>query len=89
MVIYSFEYIRFLKLSENNINPLFIKMDKDRGQIWAAQKIWPKATISLCLWHVLRAVKRRLSEPKTVKNVDFLRYYLNYLYAEILFWTMI
>ena len=58
-------------------------MDKDRGQIWAARNVWSDATISLCLWHVLKAVKRRLSEPKNVKKSEFIRSYLIYLHAEI------
>ena len=73
MVIYSVTYIRFKNLKQHDIKPLFIKMDKDRGQIWAAREIWPTATISLCLWHVLRAVRRRLLEPKNVLKIDFIR----------------
>jgi hypothetical protein len=45
-------------------------MDKDWGQIWAAQEIWPQATVNLCLWHILKAIKRRLSNPKSVKGLD-------------------
>ena len=66
-------YHRFLSLQSQNINPVFVKMDKDRGQIWAAQKVWPKATINLCLWHVLRAIKKRISDPKEQKILDLSR----------------
>ena len=78
-----------MNLHEHNMRPLFIKMDKDRGQIGAAQQVWPDATVSLCLWHKLKAIKRRLLEPKNVKNVDFLRYSSNFFYAEIMPWMMI
>lgn len=49
-------------------------MDKDRGQIWAAQKVWPQSTINLCLWHILRAIKKRLQDPKQVKVLDLAQY---------------
>ena len=51
-------------------------MDKDRGQIWAAQNVWPHSTINLCLWHILRAIKKRLQDPKELKVIDLARYIL-------------
>ena len=48
------------------VEPTFIKMDKDIGQIGAAAAAWPNSTINLCLWHILRAMKQRLRDPREV-----------------------
>ena len=45
-------------------------MDKDVGQIKAAQTVWPKSTVSLCLWHILRALKKRLPRPSSPKRLN-------------------
>jgi hypothetical protein len=52
-----------------NICPEFIKMDKDIGQINATKLVWPQTTVSLCLWHVLRAIKKRLETVKSPRRV--------------------
>jgi hypothetical protein len=49
-------------------------MDKDAGQIWASQQVWPDSTISLCLWHILRAIKKRLPNPIELKVLDLSQY---------------
>jgi hypothetical protein len=51
------------------VYPVFVKMDKDVGQIKATQNTWPNATISLCLWHILRAIKNRLETVKSPRQV--------------------
>lgn len=61
---------RFSYLKSYGVQPTFIKMDKDLGQIWAAREVWPQSTINLCLWHVLRAIKKRISNPKKLKDMD-------------------
>ena len=47
------------------INPRFTLSDKDQSEINALQEVWPDAKHQLCLWHVLRALKRRLSQNET------------------------
>lgn len=44
-------------------------MDKDIGQINATKLVWPQTTVSLCLWHVLRAIKKRLETVKSPRRV--------------------
>ena len=48
-------------------------MDKDIGQIWAAQEVWPQACINICLWHILKAIKRRINDPKELQSLDLTR----------------
>ncbi|CAG8742051.1 21879_t:CDS:2, partial [Racocetra persica] len=40
--------------------------DKDFSQITSAQIVWPHARIQLCYWHVLRAIKKKLSSSGIV-----------------------
>ena len=44
--------------------------DKDQSEINALGEVWPEAKHQLCFWHVLRAIKRRLSqnEPPGLYN---------------------
>jgi len=44
------------------VDPEFVLSDKDQSEINALKCIWPEAKHQLCLWHILRAVKRRLSQ---------------------------
>jgi hypothetical protein len=44
------------------IHPQFTLSDKDQAEINALREVWPRAKHQLCLWHVLRALKRRLSQ---------------------------
>jgi len=44
------------------IDPRFTLSDKDQSEINALKEVWPCAKHQLCLWHVLRALKRRLSQ---------------------------
>jgi hypothetical protein len=60
---------RFNKVKDFGVVPTFIKMDKDIGQIGAAITVWPNSTINLCLWHILRAIKKRLGDPKKVSLI--------------------
>ncbi|CAB5375708.1 unnamed protein product [Rhizophagus irregularis] len=39
--------------------------DKDFAEINAAQTVWPEAHLQLCVWHIQRAIKQRLSSNKT------------------------
>lgn len=74
MVFYiTFIFDRFDAVRIIGIYPKFIKMDKDIGQINAAKEIWPRSTISLCLWHILRAIKKRLLRPTSGKQLNLER----------------
>jgi len=44
------------------INPEFTLSDKDQSEINPLKHVWPQAKHQLCLWHILRALKRRLSQ---------------------------
>src|SRR5882757_5543662 len=44
------------------IEPQFVLSDKDQSEINALKHSWPQAKHQLCLWHTLRALKRRLSQ---------------------------
>jgi len=47
------------------IVPQFTLSDKDQSEINALTHVWPEAKHQLCLWHILRAIKRRLSQNGT------------------------
>ncbi|GBC36468.2 ATP-dependent DNA helicase PIF1 [Rhizophagus irregularis DAOM 181602=DAOM 197198] len=52
-------------LKEQNLrNFPFILTDKDFSEINAAQTVWPQARLQLCVWHLRRAIKQRLSSNK-------------------------
>lgn len=56
-------------LKSRGINPEFTLSDKDQTEINALNRVWPTAKHQLCLWHMLRALKRRLAnnrEPPAV-----------------------
>jgi hypothetical protein len=50
-----------LALKGHGINPEFTLSDKDQSEINALNHVWPSAKHQLCLWHILRAIKRRLA----------------------------
>ena len=55
-------------LKAHGITPEFTLSDKEPSAISALHQVWPTAKHQLCLWHVLRALKRRLAnnrEPPT------------------------
>jgi hypothetical protein len=43
-------------------DPQFTLSDKDQSEINALKYLWPQAKHQLCLWHLLRSLKRRLSQ---------------------------
>ncbi|KAG6838319.1 hypothetical protein C0991_000273, partial [Blastosporella zonata] len=47
-----------------NINPVFVHVDKDMAEISMAKEVWSSAKISLCWWHLRRAVRTRLANGK-------------------------
>jgi hypothetical protein len=53
----------FQSMRAEQILPSFILLDKDMGQIAAVQEAWSWTTnIQLCLWHVERAIDRKINE---------------------------
>jgi hypothetical protein len=58
-------------LKSKGVKPEFTLSDKDQTEINALTQVWPTAKHQLCLWHVLRAIKRRLAnnqEPPAFYN---------------------
>ena len=53
-----------LALKAHGIRPEFTLSDKDQSEINALHHVWPTAKHQLCLWHMLRAVKRRLANSQ-------------------------
>ena len=55
-----------LGLKSCGINPEFTLSDKDQSEINALNRVWPSSKHQLCLWHMLRAIKRRLANNQAV-----------------------
>ena len=51
-------------LKDHGITPEFILSDKDQSEINALGRVWPTAKHQLCLWHILRALKRQLANNR-------------------------
>ena len=51
-------------LKSCGIMPEFTLSDKDVTEISALNWVWPRAKHQLCLWHMLRALKRRLANNR-------------------------
>jgi hypothetical protein len=47
-----------------------MKSDKDFGQIGALLDVWPGSSVSLCLWHVKRAIKFKALEKPTKSKIS-------------------
>ncbi|CAG8738526.1 7509_t:CDS:2, partial [Cetraspora pellucida] len=54
----------FIELRNEEIFSTFVLLDKDSGEIAAAQEAWSQAVIQLCLWHVEHAIECKLKEKK-------------------------
>ena len=54
------------------INPWFTMSNKDPLEINALKEVWPLAKHQLCLWHILRALKWRLSQNENLILYDAL-----------------
>ncbi|CAB4409818.1 unnamed protein product [Rhizophagus irregularis] len=52
-------------------NIQFFLTDKDFAQISAAQQIWPHVKIQICLWHIKKALKKRLSDNTQPKIITY------------------
>src|SRR6267154_3711627 len=64
-------------LKAHGITPEFTLSDKDQTEINTLSRVWPTAKHQLCLWHMLRALKRRLANnretPATYRSEDATR----------------
>ena len=54
----------YRSLQSLGINPQFTLSDKDISERNALRAVWPDAKHQYCLWHCLRALKRRLANSK-------------------------
>jgi MULE transposase domain len=61
------------------IEPQFTLSDKDQSEINALQEVWPDAKHQLCLWHILRALKWRLSQNQPPGPYNALEAHSKYL----------
>jgi len=52
----------------------FFLSDKDFAQITAAQSIWSNIKIQLCLWHIKKALKKKLADNTPPKTINYSSY---------------
>lgn len=64
-------YPWFLQLKLNGLNPSYVTMDGERSIIRAIKRVWPKAKIQRCLYHIQHEGMRWLrSHPITVAGKE-------------------
>lgn len=51
-------------LRDTGLSPVFMSADKDQAQINAISSTWHSGVVRLCLWHMQRAVDRKLAQQK-------------------------
>lgn len=61
----------FNGLHTNGLEPDFFLTDKDWSQINAAREVWPSAKVQLCLWHLKRAIRKRLADSSVFKTNNY------------------
>ena len=61
----------FNALHSKDLRPDFFLTDKDWAQINAASRVWPSTKIQLCLWHVKRAIGKRLADSSISKRNNY------------------
>ncbi|KAL0574775.1 hypothetical protein V5O48_007186 [Marasmius crinis-equi] len=68
------------------IRPRHYHVDKDMAEIRVAQKVWPGASISLCYWHLNRAIEERLKKIKlSTTPYNFIRAHQEYSFIDLAF----
>ncbi|CAG8707737.1 19544_t:CDS:2 [Racocetra persica] len=78
-----------LDINENDDDPQKLSktiaksLDKDYKQISAAQKIWTNAKVQICLWHIKRALKKRLADNTSPKTITYSSYSVNQVFEFI------
>jgi len=50
-------FLTFVKLHNPQIVPAIVMTDRDQAQMNAIAAVYPGATVLLCWWHVLRAIR--------------------------------
>ncbi|SAL95028.1 hypothetical protein [Absidia glauca] len=55
----------FRAMKDRGLNPTFMFCDKDMVRINAIEATWNPSVIRLCFWHLKRAVKTKLGQPKS------------------------
>ena len=53
------------------LNPLFFLTNKNFAQISAAKFVWKDIKIQLCLWHIKKAVEKRLANNKKPQQINY------------------
>jgi len=61
----------FGALKNLGLKPKFSHLDKDFSEISAVQMVWPQTSVQICLWHMKKAVDRRLARPKNEKRTPY------------------
>ncbi|KAL0578322.1 hypothetical protein V5O48_003669 [Marasmius crinis-equi] len=68
------------------VRPRHYHVDKDMAEIRVAQKVWPGASISLCYWHLNRAIEERLKKIKlSTTPYNFIRAHQEYSFIDLAF----
>lgn len=70
------------ELKKRGVEPEYTLTDKDWSEINAMRAVWPNAKHQLCLWHSLRALKKRLAknkDPPAFYDVDSARQEFPYM----------
>jgi hypothetical protein len=50
-------FLRWVRDASPSVKPAVIMTDRDQAQINAIEAIYPRSTVNLCTWHVLRAMR--------------------------------
>lgn len=62
-----------MAIKESGVKPDFVFTDKDFGEINAVTNVWGPLKVQLCLWHMERALNRKLVEKhKKSKNSNLI-----------------
>ncbi|SAL99651.1 hypothetical protein, partial, partial [Absidia glauca] len=54
----------FRAMKDRGLNTTFMFCDKGMAEINAIEATWNPSVVRLCLWHLKRAVKTKLGQPK-------------------------
>jgi len=57
-------FLLLKRVREAGFSPSFFGCDKDKAEIGAINNVFPQAKVQLCYWHVLRAMKLKLTAYK-------------------------
>jgi hypothetical protein len=50
-------FLQWVRDASPSVQPAVIMTDRDQAQINAIEAIYPRSTVNLCTWHVLRAMR--------------------------------